>query len=71
MNNRDRQHELSLMMSAGNFFEDGFPKTHFRNLLWQEANAESDSWERKAHLQDMAVLWTDEQLIGWRNALEL
>lgn len=54
------------MLRADDFFEEGFPKQLFRTLLWEEAENETNDWDRKVAWQDMAVFWRDADFLQLR-----
>jgi len=64
---KHRRRQIELMIAAENFFHWDFPRHGFRALLFEEASAEHDDWERKCLLQDMSVLWSDGEIFDWHS----
>jgi hypothetical protein len=65
-----RKEMIAKMMMAGNFFEEDFPRDHFRALLKAESEAERDDLENKMALAEMANDWTNDRFVRWRAWLD-
>jgi hypothetical protein len=61
---------ITSMLMAGNFFEEDFPREHFRALMLAESEAEQDDLEKKNVLFEMATLWSDARFVHWRAWLD-
>jgi hypothetical protein len=65
-----RKQQISMMLTAGNFFEVDFPREVFRKLILEEAEDETVPPEKRSAYREMGTWWSDADFVAWRAWLD-